>query len=55
MRKFGWLIAVVLTTGMAFAQAPASDLVTQARQTAAKSGKVPFIRFTASWCGWCHK
>lgn len=55
MRKFGWLIAMVLATCVAFAQAPASDLVMQARHLAAKSGKVPFIRFTASWCGWCHK
>jgi len=41
----------------AFAQAPASAeaLVTQARHSAASSGKAVFVRFTASWCGWCHR
>lgn len=48
---------LVLAVATAFTQAPASAeaLVTQARHTAASSGKAVFVRFTASWCVWCHR
>jgi len=35
--------------------APASELLAKARAEAGKQGKRVFVRFTASWCGWCHK
>ncbi|MFY7954162.1 MAG: thioredoxin family protein, partial [Armatimonadaceae bacterium] len=37
------------------APAPASELIAKARAEAGKQGKRVFVRFTASWCGWCHK
>lgn len=37
------------------APAPASELLAKARAEAGKHGKRVFVRFTASWCGWCHK
>ena len=41
----------------AFAQTPASAdaLIASATRTGMKTGKTVFVRFTASWCGWCHK
>lgn len=50
----GLLLSVV---SAAFAQTPASAdaLIASATRTGMKTGKTVFVRFTASWCGWCHK
>ena len=34
---------------------PATEILREAMQTAAKENKNVFIIFHASWCGWCHK
>jgi thiol-disulfide isomerase/thioredoxin len=34
---------------------PASEIMQEAMQTAAKENKNILIIFHASWCGWCHK
>lgn len=36
-------------------QPPASEIMQEAMQTAARENKNVFIIFHASWCGWCHK
>ena len=36
-------------------QPPASEIMREAMQMAAKENKNVFIIFHASWCGWCHK
>jgi thioredoxin-related protein len=36
-------------------QPPASEIMREAMQMAAKGNKNVFIIFHASWCGWCHK
>ncbi|HMS56920.1 MAG TPA: thioredoxin family protein [Fimbriimonadaceae bacterium] len=54
MRKFLTLALAVLATS-AMAQVPADALLKQALGTAKSSHKNVFVRFTASWCGWCQK
>jgi len=36
------------------APAPAEALLAKARAEAKSSNRTVFVRFTASWCGWCH-
>ncbi len=56
MKKFALLFALVVLSVSAFAQVPsAKDAVDVARAKAGKEGKAVFVRFTASWCGWCHR
>lgn len=57
MRRFTLFLAIISLAAAASAQAPksAETLIKDARDVAAKSGKTVFVRFTASWCGWCHK
>jgi hypothetical protein len=43
------------TAAATSAPAPAADLLAKAKTAAGKQGKRVFVRFTASWCGWCHK
>jgi thiol-disulfide isomerase/thioredoxin len=57
-----YLFAVVsvffFNTETSFAQhsqPPASEIMREAMQMAAKENKNVFIIFHASWCGWCHK
>ncbi|QTD37987.1 thioredoxin family protein [Polaribacter batillariae] len=38
-----------------FSQKPTNELLNEAKITAQKEGKAIFIKFEASWCGWCHK
>src|SRR5262249_12825484 len=50
--------AFLLLTATSFAQTapvPASEIMGEALQTAAKENKNVLIIFHASWCGWCHK
>ena len=51
------LLLLLAVASTSFAQNPASAqaLVSGARKEAAQVGKTVFVRFTASWCGWCHK
>lgn len=55
-RSLALLVLLSIATS-AFSQAPksAADLIAQARKEAAISNKSVFVRFTASWCGWCHR
>ncbi|QTE23094.1 thioredoxin family protein [Polaribacter cellanae] len=39
----------------AFSQKSTDELLNEAKTTAQKEGKAIFIKFEASWCGWCHK
>lgn len=57
MKRTLWFLLVVVFASTTLAQSPkaANTLVSQVRAEAVKAGKVPFVRFTASWCGWCHK
>lgn len=57
MKKSMLVLVGVLALGLASAQTPppAEKLVADAKQKAAASGKAVFVRFTASWCGWCHR
>jgi len=55
---FGLVSACLCLSEASFAQArppSASEIMTEAMQTAAKENKNVFIIFHASWCGWCHK
>lgn len=59
MRRLGFLIALSVMASAAFAQAPppasAEAAINAARGKAIQGNKAVFVRFTASWCGWCHK
>jgi thioredoxin-related protein len=57
MKRSVAFLMLVVAASAAFAQTPksAADLVAQARKEAATSNKAVFVRFTASWCGWCHR
>ncbi|WP_282072373.1 thioredoxin family protein [Polaribacter atrinae] len=46
------LLAVNLQTS---AQESTDTLLKNAQAIAKKEGKAIFIKFEASWCGWCHK
>lgn len=50
------LAAITFASGLAQTDPPSAVAVlTKARTAAAKSGKMVFVSFHASWCGWCHK
>lgn len=52
------IIVLMLTVNLAFAQnAPqdANDVLKDALKVAKAQNKKVFIKFSASWCGWCHK
>lgn len=59
MRRLGFLFALSVVASAAFAQAPppasAEAAINAARGKAIQGNKAVFVRFTASWCGWCHK
>lgn len=59
MRRLGILIALSVMASAALAQAPppasAQGAINAARGKAIQGSKAVFVRFTASWCGWCHK
>ncbi|MFM7320089.1 MAG: thioredoxin family protein [Armatimonadota bacterium] len=42
------------TAPKAASPAPAEQLLAKAKAEARASGRTVFVRFTASWCGWCH-
>ena len=55
---FAVVLAFFIVNDGCFAQQgplPASEIMREAMQTAAKEKKNVFIIFHASWCGWCHK
>ena len=55
---FAVVLAFLFHTETSFAQhgqPPASEIMREAMQMAAKENKNVFIIFHASWCGWCHK
>jgi thioredoxin-related protein len=54
------LITLFITALFAFnnqvsAQESTDTLLKNAQEIAKKDGKSVFIKFEASWCGWCHK
>ncbi|MCC7434709.1 MAG: thioredoxin family protein [Methanoregulaceae archaeon] len=57
MKKSMFVLVGLLVVALAAAQTPppAEKLIGDAQAKAARSGKAVFVRFTASWCGWCHK
>ncbi len=54
---FAFVLAFLFHTETSFAQhgQPASEIMREAMQMAAKENMNVFIIFHASWCGWCHK
>lgn len=46
--------APVSAPAKASAPAPAETLLAKAKSEARATGRTVFVRFTASWCGWCH-
>jgi thiol-disulfide isomerase/thioredoxin len=57
MKKSMLVLVGLMAIGLVSAQTPppAEKLIGDAQAKAARSGKAVFVRFTASWCGWCHK
>jgi len=57
MKRSAALLLLTVTVASAFGQSPksAADLIAGARKEAAITNKTVFVRFTASWCGWCHR
>lgn len=53
---FSFLAMVVLNTAFAQSTPPSADeILKQAFSEAKAQQKKVFIKFSASWCGWCHK
>lgn len=54
--RFLTTVALALATVSAFAQIPSAESLVKSSVDAGKrTKKNVFVRFTASWCGWCHK
>ncbi len=55
--KKSLVFAGLLMMAMVGAQTPpsAEGLIDAAKRKAAPANKAVFVRFTASWCGWCHR
>ncbi|MFT6826222.1 MAG: thiol-disulfide isomerase/thioredoxin [Patiriisocius sp.] len=53
MKKILILALVMLCITSISAQENAEKLLSEALETAAKQNKHVFIKFSASWCGWC--
>ena len=57
MKRLPFTLLVAAVAALSLAQAPktANTLVESAIAVAKQTNRVPFVRFTASWCGWCHR
>lgn len=55
MKRFLPLILLVAFTASAFAAESADAIMAKAKTQAAKENKNILVKFSASWCGWCHR
>lgn len=57
IKAFFFLVIASLTLNTVFAQTPpsADEVLKEAMKEAKAQKKKVFIKFSASWCGWCHK
>jgi thiol-disulfide isomerase/thioredoxin len=53
--KFFILLLLVLVNALVFSQTAADSLVNSITKQASNQKKNVLLKFSASWCGWCHK
>ena len=57
MKMFQLLFLFCISSLFSFSQSgrPTNEIMEEAFAKAAKENKNVFVKFSASWCGWCHK
>jgi len=49
------LLVLIMSGHKSLAQENVTELLTKAKTQAQQENKAIFVKFEASWCGWCHK
>lgn len=57
MKRFSLVVAITAVTAVSLASSTptAATLMADAQKKAAKENKKIFVKFRASWCGWCKR
>lgn len=55
MRRFALLASLLVLAATSFAAESADAIMAKAKQQAAKENKNILVKFSASWCVWCHR